>query len=198
MHQTSGTVHQASSTNGSNDISGGECGTSMELLFLLMTLLDSPLLSLYHHTNYRKSYINSCWPDEMTDLLIEYRLNSGVTNKELETLFADAWPETGKGRDYAPVLSRSLGYVCAYLQDVLVGFANVAWDGGDHAFLLDPVVRTDVQRQGIGSELVRLAKDLARSEGVEWLHVDYEPHLEEFYRKCGFTRTNAGLINLRR
>ena len=128
----------------------------------------------------------------------EYRLNCDVTNEELQSLFADAWPERGRSCDYTPVLSRSLGYVCAYQQNVLVGFANVAWDGGDHAFLLDPVVRSDVQRQGIGSELVRLARDLAKSRGAEWLHVDYEPHLEGFYRKCGFTRTNAGLINLQR
>ena len=81
---------------------------------------------------------------------------------------------------------------------MLVGFANVAWDGGDHAFLLDPAVRSDFRRQGIGSELVRLARDLAKSNGAEWLHVDYEPHLEGFYSKCGFTRTSAGLINLQR
>jgi GNAT superfamily N-acetyltransferase len=133
----------------------------------------------------------------MTDLQIEYRINSGVTNAELDAVFADAWPEKERGRDYTPVLSKSLGYVCAYLQDVLIGFVNVAWDGGDHAFLLDPTVRTDVQRQGIGSELVRLAADLARSAGAEWLHVDYEPHLGNFYRKCGFRSTDAGLINLK-
>ncbi len=127
---------------------------------------------------------------------IVYRLNCEITNEELGSLFADAWPEKGPRRDYTAVLSRSLGYVCAYLQNALVGFVNVAWDGGDHAFLLDPVVRSDLQRQGIGSELVHLAGDLARSKGAEWLHVDYEPHLEGFYRKCGFTRTDAGLIHL--
>ena len=31
---------------------------------------------------------------------------------------------------------------------------------------------------------------------MHWLHVDYEPHLEPFYRACGFTPTLAGLLGL--
>ena len=127
---------------------------------------------------------------------IVYRHDCAVSNEQLRSLFADAWPEKGSKCDYSVVLSRSLGYVCAFLKEALVGFVYVAWDGGVHAFLLDPTVRTGVQRQGIGSELVRRAADLARSKGAEWLHVDFEPHLEEFYRKCGFKETCAGLIRL--
>jgi hypothetical protein len=44
----------------------------------------------------------------------------------------------------------SLGWVTARQPDgALVGFVNVAWDGGDHAFLLDTKVATENQRQGI-------------------------------------------------
>ena len=35
--------------------------------------------------------------------------------------------------------------------DTLLGFVNVAWDGGDHAFLLDTKTLEDHQRQGIGA-----------------------------------------------
>lgn len=125
-----------------------------------------------------------------------YRHNGTVSVEQLRSLFANAWPDKGSDCDYSTVLSRSLGYVCAYLKEALVGFVYVAWDGGHHAFLLDPTVRTEVRRQGIGAELVRRAADLARSKGVEWLHVDFEPHLDEFYRKCGFKETRAGLIRL--
>jgi hypothetical protein len=31
---------------------------------------------------------------------------------------------------------------------------------------------------------------------MEWLHVDYEPHLDSFYRACGFQPTLAGLLEL--
>jgi GNAT superfamily N-acetyltransferase len=127
---------------------------------------------------------------------IVYRHNCTISDEQLRSLFADAWPEKGSDCDYSVILSRSLGHVCAYLEAALVGFVYVAWDGGRHAFLLDPTVRTDVRRQGIGSELVRRAANLARSKGVEWLHVDFEPHLDEFYHKCGFRDTHAGLIRL--
>jgi GNAT superfamily N-acetyltransferase len=93
----------------------------------------------------------------------------------------------------------SLGWVTARAADgTLVGFVNVAWDGGDHAFLLDTKTRGSAQRQGIGTELVRVAAHEAAVAGCEWLHVDFEPHLAAFYfEACGFRATDAGLIHLR-
>jgi predicted N-acetyltransferase YhbS len=73
----------------------------------------------------------------------------------------------------------------------------VAWDGAQHAFLLEPTVHPEHRHQGIGSELVRRAADAARDAGCEWLHVDYEEALTPFYKACGFERTAAGLIRLR-
>jgi GNAT superfamily N-acetyltransferase len=98
--------------------------------------------------------------------------------------------------DWTPVLNQSLAYVGAYHQEQLVGFVNVAWDGGVHAFLLDPRVHPEFRRRGIGTALVRRATELARDRGAEWLHVDYEPHLHDFYARCGFRSTLAGLIQL--
>jgi GNAT superfamily N-acetyltransferase len=88
--------------------------------------------------------------------------------------------------------------VTARLHDgALIGFANVAWDGSDHAFLLDPKVHPDYQRQGIGTALVRRAAVAADEAGCEWLHVDFQPHLRGFYvGACGFGPTDAGLIRL--
>jgi predicted N-acetyltransferase YhbS len=73
----------------------------------------------------------------------------------------------------------------------------VAWDGGDHAFLLDTKTRGIFQRQGIATEVVRRAAINARAAGCEWLHVDFEADLEPFYfEACGFRPTSAGLIHL--
>ncbi len=80
----------------------------------------------------------------------------------------------------------------------LIGYVNVAWDGGQHAFLLDTTVDAEFQRRGIATHLVRLVTDAARTRGATWLHVDYEPRLEPFYAACGFRPTKAGLISLRR
>ena len=119
------------------------------------------------------------------------------TDEQLAPLWLAAWGaplSRGYGQN---VLKRSLAHVGAYDGERLVGFVNVAWDGGVHAFLLDTTVHPDVQRQGIATSLVRRAAELAGERGAEWLHVDYEPHLESFYRGCGFRPTGAGLIALK-
>jgi GNAT superfamily N-acetyltransferase len=127
---------------------------------------------------------------------VSFRLDAPVTNDELNALFAAAWPDFDR-RDFGPILRRSLAYVCAYHAEQLCGFVNLAWDGGVHAFLLDTTVHPDLQRRGIGRQLVEAATAAARSRGVEWLHVDFEPHLRDFYAGCGFQPTEAGLIHLR-
>jgi GNAT superfamily N-acetyltransferase len=87
--------------------------------------------------------------------------------------------------------------VCARDGEELVGFVNVAWDGVVHAFILDTMVTGGVRRLGVGTRLVEVAVERVRAAGCEWLHVDFEDHLRAFYfDACGFTPTNAGLIEL--
>nr|WP_256435062.1 GNAT family N-acetyltransferase [Deinococcus sp. JMULE3] len=108
-----------------------------------------------------------------------------------------AWGGVDDGSRWAAVLERSLTWVTAHDGARLVGFVNVAWDGGAHAFLLDTTVRPDWQRRGVGTRLVREAIRAARAHAeVEWLHVDFEAHLTAFYVACGFTGTSAGLLRL--
>jgi ribosomal protein S18 acetylase RimI-like enzyme len=130
------------------------------------------------------------------EITLAYRLSPSLTNDELNALFSVAWQDNG-WRDFKPVLNRSLAFVCAYHQERLIGFVNLAWDGGFHAFILDTTVHPEFQRRGIGQELVRRAAAEAESRGVEWLHVDFEPHLQDFYDSCGFTNTAAGLLRLK-
>jgi GNAT superfamily N-acetyltransferase len=99
--------------------------------------------------------------------------------------------------DWTSILAHSLGWVTAHENGRLVGFVNVAWDEGLHAFLLDRVVHPSFRHQGIGSALVRRAVGLARDAGAEWVHVDFDPELGPFYGACGFRPTPAGLIELR-
>ena len=65
-----------------------------------------------------------------------------------------------------------------------------------HAFLLDTTVDPEFQRRGIATELVQRVTEAARERGAHWLHVDYEPKLDGFYKACGFRPTAAGLIRL--
>lgn len=127
-----------------------------------------------------------------------YDWRGDFDNSEVNPLHAEAFDHPLRGDDWmGQVREHSLGWVCAREADELVGFVNVAWDGGTHAFILDTIVKARMGRQGIGTELVAVAVAQTRATGCEWLHVDFDDHLRAFYfDACGFTPTNAGLIAL--
>jgi GNAT superfamily N-acetyltransferase len=121
------------------------------------------------------------------------------TNAELNALHAEGFDHEVLDWDWRGQVDRhSLGWVCARGDDgSLVGFVNVVWDGGSHAFVLDTVVAAGARRRGVGAGLVAVAVRAARAAGCEWLHVDFEDHLRAFYLEaCGFRPTGAGLIPL--
>jgi GNAT superfamily N-acetyltransferase len=129
---------------------------------------------------------------------ITYVWRADVDNEAVEALHGQGFGHAPATHDWRAQLERhSLGWVCAFDDATLVGFVNVAWDGGVHAFVLDTVVADDHRRSGIGAELVAVAAREAKSARCEWLHVDFEDHLRDFYfQACGCTPTNAGLIPL--
>lgn len=128
---------------------------------------------------------------------ISYAWRGPVTDAELVDLVEShgGHPAAGWWDQIRPY---SLGWVTARAVDgTLVGFVNVAWDGGDHAFLIDTKTRGSYQHRGIGTEVVRQAAHHAQAVGCEWLHVDFERSLASFYfEACGFRSTKAGLIHL--
>jgi GNAT superfamily N-acetyltransferase len=128
--------------------------------------------------------------------MVTFRVDPFPSNEELNALWAAAWDDVA-ARDFSPILSLSLAHVGAYDGGQLVGFVNVAWDGGIHAFILDTCVHPRIRRQGIATRLVKEAERAARDRGAHWLHVDFEPHLAGFYRARGFRPTEAGLMKLR-
>ncbi len=131
----------------------------------------------------------------MTEELV-LRESPDLGNDALNELFASAWP-SHQPRDFQPVLARSLLTVAAYSATRLVGFVNVAWDGGLHGFILDTTVHPEHQRRGLGLRLLREAERGARARGLEWLHVDFATDLEPLYREAGYVGTRAGLLRLR-
>jgi ribosomal protein S18 acetylase RimI-like enzyme len=133
-----------------------------------------------------------------------------VDDRELSALHARAFGEGSADRDrdrdadrdgvtpWRERLQRhALTWVGAFDGERLVGFVQVCWDGGGHAFLLDTTVDPSWQHRGIGRRLVEAAATDARAAGCHWLHVDFEPELTGFYLgPCGFTSTAAGLLRL--
>jgi ribosomal protein S18 acetylase RimI-like enzyme len=131
-------------------------------------------------------------------MAVTYAWRGGFENAELNALHAEAFEHRLLEDDWRDQVHRhSLGWVCARDADELVGFVNVPWDGGIHAFILDAMVAAKAGRTGVGTQLVAIAAEESRAAGCEWLHVDFEDHLRPFYfDACGFTPTNAGLIAL--
>ena len=72
--------------------------------------------------------------------MVRYQRNPTLDNRQLNELSAASW-RAPSDSDFLPVLKRSLGYVGAFDGDLLVRFVNIAWDGNEHAFLLDTTVR---------------------------------------------------------
>jgi GNAT superfamily N-acetyltransferase len=128
-----------------------------------------------------------------------YEWRGPFESDEVDALHADAFDHPPLGEDWRAQAERhSVGWVCARDGERLVGFVNVAWDGGVHAFVIDTMVAGAMARRGIGTALVAAAVEGARAAGCEWLHVDFDDQLRSFYfDACGFTPTNAGLIALR-
>ena len=125
---------------------------------------------------------------------VRYLVKTPPNLDELHDLFAAAW---GPGdADYSGVLERSFTWVTAHAGDRLVGFVNVAWDGGVHFFMLDTTVHPDWQRRGIGTRLVQEAIEACRGHGHH-IHVDAsEDLMRDFYIPAGFTPTPAGVARL--
>ena len=135
-------------------------------------------------------------------MTITYAWREDVTNAEMNALHAEAfdtrvydetewdWVEQLRGH--------SLGWATARDEaGTLVGFVNVPWDGLVHAWIQDTMVASAARRRGIGVKLVALAVEEARRAGCEWMHVDFDDRLRPFYfDACGFSPTNAGLIEL--
>lgn len=126
---------------------------------------------------------------------VSYTTNTRPADSALRALWQAVWNDPGYANPDA-ILSRSLCYVCAWADGTLVGFVNVAWDGGIHASIFDTSVHPSYRRRGIGTALVRHAAQEARQRGAHWLHVDFEPQLADFYGACGFGPTSAGLMKL--
>ncbi|MGO2037088.1 MAG: GNAT family N-acetyltransferase [Brevibacterium sp.] len=130
---------------------------------------------------------------------VDFRVRFPIEDECLSRLHARAFGHKYAGaRPWSDRLQRhSLTWIGAFIDDDLVGFVHACWDGGTHSFLLDTAVNPGHQGRGIGRLLVQSLVAEVRTAGCEWLHVDYEPHLDGFYRKaCGFRRTEAGLLDL--
>lgn len=130
--------------------------------------------------------------------MIDYTWRGLFANDEVNALHAEGFDHGILDDDWLSQVQRhSLGWVTARDSAKLIGFVNVPWDGSGHAFILDTLVTPDSRRHGVGQRMVAVAVEQARAADCEWLHVDFDDEHRSFYiEACGFTPTQAGLINL--
>ena len=129
---------------------------------------------------------------------VTYEWRGDFENAEVNALHAEGFGHPVLADDWRGQVERhSLGWVCARAGRDLVGFVNVPWDGAIHAFILDTLVSVGARRNGIGTRMVALAIEQARTAGCEWLHVDFDEEHRAFYLDaCGFTSAPAGVMAL--
>jgi len=134
-------------------------------------------------------------------MTIEFVWRGGFDSAEVNLLHSQAFETpvaTYDNREWRSLVGRhSLGWATARSGGRLVGFVNVAWDGLAHAWIQDTMVQAASRHQGIGTQLIIVAREASRQAGCEWLHVDFDEELGDFYyQACGFAPTSAGLIRL--
>ena len=132
---------------------------------------------------------------------ILYQWQGDFENSEVNALHAEAFNTRLFADDewnWRTLLAQhSLGWVTARDDGGLVRFVNVVWDGLVHAWIQETMVAPDHRTFGIGTKVIEIARDQAAQAGCEWLHVDFDDDLRDFYiGACGFTPTSAGLIHL--
>ena len=129
---------------------------------------------------------------------VTYRWRGEFENAEVNRLHAEGFGHEILEDDWKRQVERhSLGWVCARDGGELIGFVNVPWDGGIHAFILDTIVSGPARLRRIGTRMIAIAAAESRAAGCEWLHADFDDELSAFYfDSCGFVPTPAGLIAL--
>ena len=127
--------------------------------------------------------------------MLDFRVNARPSREELDALsVAIGWSPFGQ--DYAAALDGYAVTISAWTEaGRLVAWTSVVSDNVRHAFLLDVMVHPDVQRRGIGRQVVHRAIDAMRRKGVTAFHVDCAPDRAAFYAKCGFKMCAGGWLD---
>ncbi|MGE6257383.1 GNAT family N-acetyltransferase [Heyndrickxia sporothermodurans] len=122
------------------------------------------------------------------------KINLPIENHEVPQLReAIGWGRRDK--DYPTIFERCNFWAGARDEnDQLIAFGYVCGMGLEHGYLEDIIVHPDYQKKGIGVQLVNKLLEESKRFGLGIITVTFEPQNLNFYKTCGFTPSNSGVI----
>ena len=103
------------------------------------------------------------------------------------------------------IFSRALGgliallalVACAQADERILAFRSEITIAADGSMQVAETIRVRAEGDRIRHGIYRDFPTDYRDRYNNRVHVDFEPHLESFYRSCGFQHTAAGLIQFK-
>lgn len=121
---------------------------------------------------------------------MEYKVNDSEMSASAFIPFVNQiWPGNYDVEKTQIALSKTLN-ICAYDENVLVGCLRIFTDGYYFGTITELLVLPAYRKQGVGSELLRLAK----AHTPTMLYFGAQPGLESFYEKNGCQRSLQSFI----
>ncbi|WNX83759.1 GNAT family N-acetyltransferase [Agathobaculum sp. NTUH-O15-33] len=121
---------------------------------------------------------------------MEYKVNDSEMSASAFIPFVNQiWPGNYDVEKTQIALSKTLN-ICAYDENVLVGCLRILTDGYYFGTITELLVLPANRKQGVGSELLRLAK----AHTPTMLYFGAQPGLESFYEKNGCQRSLQSFI----
>lgn len=122
---------------------------------------------------------------------IEYKINNNTSAKEI----ADLREAVGWNRMeecYRNPLLTSYFNISCFEKDLLIGYLDVVCNGVTDAYIQDLMVRPEYQRNGIGTNLMKMAIKKLKDDQIYMISVVFEERLLSFYKRFGFNLMMCG------
>lgn len=118
----------------------------------------------------------------------QYKINADVTFEQVYALYESVeWKlYTDSPVDLMPMLQSSWVYITAWNNEELIGLVRSVSDGCTIAYIQDILVKPSYQRQGIGTELMKLMAHELDGIRQQVLTTDETPATVSFYQSLGW------------
>jgi len=120
-------------------------------------------------------------------------MNLEIANQEVPDL-REAIGWSRRDSDYPALFQRCTFWAGARdANGTLIAFGYVTGMGLEHGYMEDIIVHPQHQQQGIGQKLVTVLLTEANAQGLAIVTVTYVSEHKEFYERCGFQPSHAGI-----